>query len=134
MTANWAIDKRVAVSGKLAATRVTDATPVLTSAIDIAALGDGVRPMFILTAFETNVANTGGVWAVTESATAAGSYTAATVSTALVATPAVAGNDVQVTTLSPNAAKPFVKVSYTGADANAEVDITVTLVAIPRGI
>lgn len=132
MTANWAIDKRVAVRGLIAATRVTDATPVVSTALDLSTLGDGVLPMVVLSAFETNVGNTGGTWTITESATSAGSYTACTLSTALVVTPASAGNDVQSTTISPNAAKPFIKVTYTGADANAEVDVTATLVTFQR--
>lgn len=132
--ANEAVEKEIAVSGLIAATRVTDATPIVSTALDRRTLADGSRHLLVLSAFETNVANTGGVWTVTESATSGGSYTAATLTTALVATPATAGNDVQKTTVTPNASKPFLKVTYTGADANAEVDVTATLLVLKRGM
>lgn len=134
MPENWAVDQRIPATGLIAATRVVDATPVLSAALDLSTLGAGARVLLVLSAFETNVANTGGTWAVTESATSGGSYTAATTHGALVATPASAGNNVQYVSLLPNGAKPFVKVSYTGADANTEVDITATLLVIPRGM
>lgn len=130
--ANEAVEKNLDVRGLIAASRVTDATPVVSTALDRRTLPDGSRHMLILSAFETNVANTGGTWTVTESATSGGSYTAATLTTALVATPATAGNDVQKTSVTPNASKPWLKVTYTGADANAEVDVTAHLVISNR--
>ncbi len=117
------------------ASRVTDATPVASTAIDRGALSPGSRLVLVLSAFETNVANTGGTWTVTESATSGGSYTAASlVGGSLVATPAVAGNDVQTIGVRPNSAKPWLKVTYTGADANAEVDVTAHLLVIPQAV
>lgn len=124
---------QVTTVGLLAATRVVDATPVLATDFDVRAYPHGSRFLVILSAFETNTGNTGGTWTVTESATDGGSYTTASKHGSLVATPATAGNDVQTVAVLPNPAKPFVLVTYTGADANAEVDITVTLVVIPAG-
>lgn len=134
MGANWAVDQRITATGSIAATRVTDATPVVSTALDTGTLAPGVRLMLVLSAFETNVANTGGVWTVTESATSAGSYTAATTHGTLAATPASAGNSVQYVSVLPNGSKPWIKVTFTGADANAEVDITATLLQIPRAV
>lgn len=134
MGANDVFSGRLAVAQLINSTRVTDATPVSSTAFNRAALTAGVRVLLVLSAFETNVANTGGVWTVTESATSGGSYTAAALSTALTATPATAGNDIQTTDVMPNSAKPWIKVTYTGADANAEVDITAVRVLIPRSV
>lgn len=134
MTANWKVNEKLTVVGALAATRVTDATPVLATDFDVRTYAPGSRFLLVLSAFETNANNTGGTWTVTESATDGGSYTTATIGGSLSATPATAGNNVQKVSVYPNSAKPFVLVTYTGADANTEVDITVTLVVIPRGM
>jgi len=132
MTANWAVSARLGTPVQvMPATRVADATPVLSTDFDVRTLPHGARPVLLLSAFETNVANTGGTWTVTESATDGGSYTACTISTALVATPATAGNQLQITTVYPNPAKPFVLVTYTGADANTEVDIAAVMIPVP---
>lgn len=132
MTVRWAVGTEASVSGLIPTTRVTDATPVLSTDFDARTFAPGTRFLLVLSAFETNVANTGGTWTVTESATDGGAYTACTLDTALVATPATAGNNVQKTAVLPNPAKPFILVTYTGADANAEVDITASLIALPR--
>jgi len=131
---DWEVQEAVTVVGLIPATRVADATPVLSTDFDVRSYAPGSRFLIVLSAFETNAGNTGGTWTVTESATDGGSYTTATLSSALTATPASAGNDVQKVAVYPNSAKPFVLVTYTGADANAEVDITATLVVIPRGL
>lgn len=132
MTVRWAVGTEVSVSGLIPTTRVTDATPVLSTDFDARTFAPGTRFLIVLSAFETNVANTGGTWTVTESATDGGAYTACTLDRTLTATPATAGNDVQRVAVLPNPAKPFVLVTYTGADANAEVDITASLIALPR--
>lgn len=124
---------QISVTQLINASRVTDATPVASTPINRSALTPGVRLLLVLSAFETNTGNTGGTWTVTESATSGGSYTAATTST-IAATPATAGNDLQKVDVTSNAAKPWLKVTYTGADSNAEVDITAHLVAIPQAI
>lgn len=132
--ANWEVQEEITVVGVLAATRVADATPVLSTDFDVRTYAPGSRFLLVLSAFETNTGNTGGTWTVTESATDGGSYTTCTLSNSLTATPASAGNDVQKIAVYPNNAKPFVLVTYTGADANAEVDITATLLVIPRAM
>lgn len=124
---------QVTVTQLIAASRVTDATPVVSTAVDRSTFLPGARLLLVLSAFETNAANTGGVWTVTESATSGGTYTAATTST-IAATPATAGNDVQSVDVTPSGTKPWLKVTYTGADTNAEVDITAHLVRVPRAI
>lgn len=130
MVARQSVHEEITVVGLISASRVTDATPVVSSAIDLRTY-PGSRFLIVVKAFETNVANTGGTWTVTESATSGGSYAAATLGGSLAATPAAAGNDVQAVSLIPNAAKPFVKVTFTGADANAEVDVTAELFVFP---
>ena len=130
MGARQSVHEEVTVLGLIAASRVADATPVVSTALDLSAYHHH-RFLLIVAAFETNTGNTGGTWTVTESATSGGSYTAATLGGTLAATPASAGNDVQKVSIIPNAAKPFVKVTYTGADTNAEVDVTASLVVLP---
>jgi hypothetical protein len=127
-----AVDAEVTVTQLIASTRVLDATPVQATDINTATFPHETRYMLILNAFETNVANTGGTWSVTESETDGGSYTAADVHGSLAATGPVPGNVARVVSFRPNPAKPFVLVTFTGADANAEVDITATLVALPN--
>lgn len=125
----WAGQGQFTVTNLVPASRVVDATPVLSAAVDLRTLPAGARHVIVMDAFETNAGNTGGTWAVTESATSGGSYTTATTSGSLAATPATAGNAQRKVALYPNSAKPFIKVSYTGADANAEVDITANLIS-----
>lgn len=134
MTANWKVNEEITAVQVMPASRVADATPVLSTDFDVRTYAPGSRFLLVLNAFETNVANTGGTWTVTESATDGGSYTTATLGGSLAATPASAGNNVQKVAVYPNSAKPFVLVTYTGADANAEVDVSATLLVIPRGM
>lgn len=127
-----AVDTQATVTQLINATRVVDATPVLATDIDTRTFETGTRFLLVLNAFETNVANTGGTWSVTESETDGGAYTAADTHGSLAATGATPGNVARVVSFRANPAKPFVLVTFTGADANAEVDITATLVALPR--
>lgn len=129
---NWEVQEEITAVQVLPATRVADATPVLSTDFDVRTYPAGSRFLLVLNAFETNAANTGGTWTVTESATDGGSYTTATVGGSLAATPATAGNNVQTVAVYPNSAKPFVLVTFTGATADAEVDISATLLVIPR--
>lgn len=133
MTANWQVQEGATVVSLLAPTAVGDATPVDATDFDVRSY-PGTRFLLALTATETNAANTGGEWAVEESATDGGTYTDATVGGTLAATPASAGTNVQQVSVYPNPSKPFVKVSYTGADADTAVSITAHLVVIPYGI
>ena len=125
---------KVSVTQSIIATRVADATPVASTPLDCRTLAPGARLLMVLSAFETDTANTGGTWTVTESATSDGEYTSAVLGGALAATPAAAGNNVQVVDVLPSATKPFVKVTFTGADANTEVDIAAHLAVVPRAL
>lgn len=133
MTANWAVHESLSVVDLLAPTNVTDATPVESTDFDVRSY-PGKRLVLVLVATETNAGNTGGVWTVVESATDGGTYTACTLGGALVATPASAGTNVQKVSVLPNPAKPFVHAVYTGADASAEVVLTVALIVVPTNI
>ncbi len=128
------VNAQVTTVQVMPATRVADATPVLSTDFDVRDYPPGSRFLLVLNAFETNTGNTGGTWTVTESATDGGSYSTAATTGSLAATPATAGNAVRTVSVAPNKAKPFVLVTYTGADANAEVDITATLLVLPRGM
>lgn len=134
MPVNWAIDQQITPVGILASTRVADATPVLSTDFRVTAYPPGSRFLLVLRAVETNAGNTGGVWTVKESLTDGGSYTTATTHGTLAATPAEAGDSVQYVSVYPNTAKPFVLVTFTGADADAEVDVSATLLVIPRNV
>lgn len=113
------------------ATRVADATPVTHTAVDVRTLAHHARLALLLSAFETNAANTGGTWSVEESDAAGGEYTAATTIGSLAATGETAGNVNRVVSIIPNPAKPFVRAKFTGATADAEVDITAQLLVMP---
>lgn len=131
MAVNWTVNDEVTVVQVMPAARVADATPVLSTDFDVRAYAPGSKFLLILESHETNAGNTGGTWTVTESATDGGSYTTATTDGSLTAIGT--GTDVQrVVSVYPNPAKPFVLVTFTGADANAEVDVTATLVVLPR--
>lgn len=129
-----AVDALVSVTQLIPATRVVDATPVTHTDVDVRTFETGTRFLLLLEAFETNVANTGGTWAVTESATDGGVYTAADTHGSLAVTGATPGNVQRVVSFRANPSKPFVLVTFTGADAAAEVDVTATLVAVPRAL
>lgn len=116
------------------ATRVADATPVTGTDFDVRSYPPGSRFLLVLNAFETNVANTGGTWTVTESATDGGVYTTAGTAGSLAATGETPGNVQRVVAVTPNVAKPFVHPVFTGADANTEVDVTAVLLVIPRAL
>lgn len=129
-----AVETEVTVVQMIPATRVVDATPVLATDVDVRTFPVGTRFLLVLEAFETNAANTGGTWTVTESETDGGAYTAADTHGSLAATGAVAGNVQRTVSFRGNPLKPFVLVTFTGADAAAEVDVTATLVALPRSL
>lgn len=125
---------QMSVAQLVNSTRVADATPVASTAFDTSTLSPGARVLLILSAFETNTGNTGGTWSVTESATSGGEYTAASTGGSLASTPAEAGNAIRVIDATPNPAKPWLKVTFTGADANTEVDITAVRLVVPRAL
>jgi hypothetical protein len=118
-------------------TRVADATPIVSTvgALDARALPHGARLLLLLSSFETNAANTGGTWAIEDAATSAGSYAA--MATQSGDSLAVAADLTTVQTrrrsVQPTAARPFIRVTFTGTDAAAEVDITAHAVVLPAG-
>lgn len=122
----------IAPSVLIAPTAVVDATPVLSGAVDVRSFAPGSRFYLVFTATEDNAANTGGTFAVTDCDTSGGTYASATILGSLPATPAEAGTVVRECVLVPNPARPFVKVSFTGEDADTEVTITATLLVVPR--
>lgn len=132
MGANWAVNELLTPVNLLGVTDVADATPVASADFDVRAYPPGSRFLLVLTATETNEANTGGTWSVQESATDGGSYTAATVDGSLAAVPAEAGTVVRYVSVLPNRDKPFVQAVFTGADASAEVAICAMLLVVPR--
>jgi hypothetical protein len=134
MPIRWTVNDTVTAVNLVPATRVADATPVTGTDFDVRAYPRGSRFLLVLDAFETNVANTGGTWTVTESETDGGSYTAATTDGSLAATGATPGNVQRVVSVLGNPAKPFVHPVFTGADANAEVDVTAILLVIPAAL
>ena len=133
MPVNHTIEDAATVVNSVVASRVVDTTPVTGIDIDTRAYAPGSRFLLILDAFETNAANTGGTWTVTESATDGGAYTTATTSGSLAATGAVAGNVQRVVSILPNPDMPWVHPVFTRADANAEVDVTANFIVINRG-
>lgn len=134
MTANLAVQQELSVVQVMPATRVNDATPVLSTDFDVRTFPAGSRFMLVLNAYETNANNTGGVWTVKESSTDGGDYTDCALFGSLAPTPATPGNNIQRVALRPNPAKPFVLVTFTGSDTDTEVDIAATLVVVPRAM
>lgn len=129
---NWAVASQLDARQVLPANRVAGASAVNSTPFDLRTVEDGTRAALILTALGTGGGNTGGTWTVTESATSGGSYTASAVDGALVATPAAATSNIQKVSVRPNPDKPFVRVTFTPANASAAVDIAATLVLVSR--
>lgn len=119
-------------------TRVTDATPIVSTVggLNCGSKPPGARYLLVLTSFETNTANTGGVFAIEASATSGGTYSALTTQGSDSLTIAADLTAVQVRERSfvPDPARPFVRVTFTGADANAEVDITAHVLVVRRAM
>jgi hypothetical protein len=128
------VENEVTVTTLVPITNVSDATPVESTDFDVRTFDPGTRFLLILDAFETVGTNTGGTWMVEESLTDGGSYTAATTSGSLAATGATEGTVRRTVSMLANPAKPFVMVTFTGASAATDVDISATLVALPRAL
>ncbi len=118
-------------------TRVADATPIVSTVggFDTRNHPHGARFLLLLSSFETNTGNTGGTWAIEDAATSGGSYAAVATQSGDSLTVAADVTTVQTRRRSflPNPARPFVRVTFTGADANAEVDVTAHAVVLPAG-
>jgi len=107
---------------------ITDATPVLSAAIDTRTY-PRTRILLVGSVKETtNTAHTLTL-TVTESATSGGSYTAATTSGTLTA---MADGGIQWASIKRNAAKPFIKVTATGSHADVDVVVSASVVFIGR--
>jgi hypothetical protein len=95
---------------------ITDATPVLSDAIDVR-LYPGQTILLVALYNEVGATTHTMAFTVTESATSGGSYTPSVTSGTLTATSA---DFVQFATIARNEAMPFIKVTATGS--NADVD------------
>ena len=95
---------------------IDDATPVLSDAVDT---GDYPRCRIMVIGNQKETTGTVHTMAmtVTESATSGGSYSACTVSGTLTA---ISADGIQWASVKRNIAKPFLKVTFTGS--NADVD------------
>jgi hypothetical protein len=127
------VENEVTVVQILRATRIADATDATSDDFDVRTFDPGSRFLLILEAFETDAANAGVTWIVQESETDGGSYDPSTTSGSLAATGATPGNVQRVVSLLPNPAKPFVQ-AVADAAAGTDVDVTATLVVLPRGL
>lgn len=109
---------------------IADATPVLSSAID---LRDYPRKRMLLMAQVTETTPTAHTIAftVTESATSGGSYTASTTSGTLTA---LSDDGIQFASIKANFAKPFIKVTATGSHADVDVIVSASILFIGNGI
>lgn len=123
----WTLNDEITVVDLIRHTRVADATPIVSTvgALDCRS-HPGRRFLLLLSSFETNVGNTGGTWAIEDAATSGGSYAAVTTQDgdALAVAADVTTVQTRKRSFLPNPARPFVRVTFTGTDANSEVDIT----------
>ncbi len=119
-------------------TRVTDATPIVSTVggFDCRTQPHGFRALVLLSSFETNTANTGGLWAIEDAATSGGTYAAVTggAGDSLAIAADLTAIQTRRRSFVPNPARPFVRVTFTGSDANAEVDITAHAVIVPAAM
>lgn len=104
----------------LAHQAIQDATPVLSSAVNTNLYP---RARILLVAHSTETTDTAHTMAftVTESATEGGEYTASTTSGTLTA---AAAAQTRIASVKRNKAKPWIKVTATGS--NADVDVVVS--------
>lgn len=137
MPVNWTVNDNVSVVDLIRHTRVTDATPIVSTvgALDLRTLPHGSRLLFLLSSFETNTANTGGTWAIEDAATSGGTYAAVTTQDgdSLAVAADLTAVQTRKRSILGNPARPFVRVTFTGADANAEVDVTAVCIVLPIG-
>lgn len=134
MVVRWTVNDTITAVTCVPITNVGDATPVTSTDFDVRDYAPGSRFLLVLDAFETVETNTGGTWKVEESATDGGSYSTATTDGSLAATGATEGTVRRMVSLLPNPAKPFVMLTFTGASAAADVDISATLLVVPGAL
>lgn len=133
MPANWAVDEPLQTVSLLAAFDEDGGTSKNATEFDVRTYPAGSRFLLILD-ITGESGNTGGTWSVGESATSGGGVTAATTNGSLTATGASTANVRRVVSLKPNAAKPFVTVKFTDADAATDGRLAVTLLVVPRAM
>lgn len=137
MPTRWTLNNEATVVDLVRHTRSTSTTPVVSTvgALDTR-LYPGSRFLLMLSAFETNVSNTGGTWAVEDSATSGGTYAA--VATQDGDSLAVAADLTTIQTRKrsflPNPARPFVRVTWTGTDSSQAMDVTAFCIVLRRAM
>jgi ArsR family metal-binding transcriptional regulator len=120
------LESDISVVAALVPQDLTDATPVLSSAIDTASYPRKRIVLVAKSVERTDTAYTTG-FTVTESATSGGSYTAATTSGTLTA---VATAQTRTATIKRNAAKPFIKITVTGSHADVDTIVSADVLFI----
>jgi hypothetical protein len=110
------------------ATAYTDATPILSSAIDLSGAGAvSHNRRTILVVGNASCTGHGGAFTVTESATSGGSYSAPAAANIVASAVLVAAGS-QTIQYRRNPAKPFMKVTFTGDNASAAGNATAIVV------
>jgi hypothetical protein len=129
-TRNVELENHIVAVQALIPQAIADDTPVLSAAIDTAALAHRrSRILLVATSHEeTGTAHT-LAFTVTESATAGGEYTAA--ATTGVLTASAATDVTRVASIKRNKAKPFIKVTATGS--HGDIDVLVSAVVLFLG-
>jgi len=124
----------VTITGILEPATLADATPEVSTPVDLSDLEAGARHVLVLDAFETQATNTGGTWVVEESATSGGVYTTASTVGSLAATGETAGVVRRKVSVLPNPDMPWLRVTFTGAGAETDVIVSAILLSIPRAL
>ena len=127
---NMGVEADITQVTVLAHQAIQDATPVLSSAIDTRSYP---RCRILLLAHSTEATDTAHTMAftVTESATSGGEYTASTTTGTLTAA-AVA--QTRLATIKRNPAKPFIKVTATGSNADVDVIVSAHLLFVKPSV
>ncbi len=108
----------------LVAQDIQDATPVLSSAIDMRDY-PRKRAFLIATSAERTDTVYTMAFTVTESATSNGSYAAATTTGTLTA---AATGQTRIAQIKRNSAKPFIKITATGSHADVDVIVSAQVI------
>src|SRR5690606_30344883 len=95
-----------------------------TTALDLGELAPGTRVVFAVHAVGDAAENTGGAITVTASETSNGQFTALT-HDVVGALPEADAAATALVALRPDPTRPFVKLNVTGADADADMTVTV---------
>jgi hypothetical protein len=109
---------------------IDSATPVLSAAIDTRTYARD-RILLVAQVTETTPTDYTVTFAVTESATSAGVYTAATTSGTLTA---VSADAIEYASIKRNPAKPFIKITATGSNADVDQIVSASVLFIADAI